>query len=100
MESKPQSKRSEGQIKYEKFLEVYRKAYPELKRITQYEKANEEWPKIKNDENLRNQRMAELSSKAQTSKANAFSNFMNLFVKQKAKNDENQPSTSARGTHK
>ena len=44
--------------------------------------------------------MAELSSKAQTSKANAFSNFMNLFVKQKAKNDENQPSTSARGTHK
>ena len=90
------SKRSEGTKRYETFLEAYREAHPNLKRITQYERANEEWPKLKNDENLRNQRMVELKAKAQSSKASGMTNLMSLFAKQKTKNTgDNQPSTSA-----
>ena len=90
------NKRSEGQQRYEKFLEAYREAHPNLKRITQYERANEEWPKLKNDENLRNQRLVELKAKAQSSKASGMTNLMSLFAKQKTKNTgDNQPSTSA-----
>ena len=63
------SRRTEGQKRYDKYLEVYRKAHPELKSITQYDCANEEWTNLnlKNDENMRNQRMAELNVKAQNS---------------------------------
>ena len=90
------SKRSEGQKRYDKFIEAYREAYPELKRITQFEQANEEWPKLKNDQNLRLQRLAELKAKAQTCKARGMNTFITLFAKQKVKNTvDNQPSTSA-----
>ena len=90
------SKRSEGQKRYDKFLEAYREAYPELKRITQYERANEEWPKLKNDQNLRIQRLTELRAKAQTCKASGMNTFITLFAKQKVKKPvDNQPSTSA-----
>ena len=90
------SKRSEGQKRYDKFLEAYREAYPDLKRITQFERANEEWPKLKNDQNLRIQRLAELKAKAQTSKASGMNTFLTLFAKQKVKKPvDNQPSTSA-----
>ena len=89
------SKRSEGQIRYDKFHEAYREAHPELKRITQKEQADEEWSKLKNDENLRNQRLVELKAKALRSKASAKTNFLALFAKQAKKNVESQPSTSA-----
>ena len=89
------SKRSEGQIRYDKFQEVYREAHPELKRITQKERADVEWPKLKNDENLRKQRLFELKAKALSSKASAKSNFLSLFAKQAKKPVEYQPSTSA-----
>ena len=95
MSEKGPSKRSEGQIRYDKFHEAYREAHPELKRITQKERADEEWTKLKNDENLRNQRLVELKAKAQSSKASAKSNFLALFAKQAKKTVENQPSTSA-----
>lgn len=95
-DDKIEAKRSEGQKRYEQFLEAYREAHPELKRVTQYDRANGEWPKLKNDENLRNQRMIELKIKAQNSKANAKANFMSLFAKQKAKKtDDIQASTSS-----
>ena len=93
-DEKEPSKRSEGQKIYQNFLDAYRKAHPNLKKITQYERANEEWSKIKNNENLRNQRMVELNAQAQSSKASAKTNFLALFSKAK-KPDKNKPSTSA-----
>ena len=88
-------KRSEGQKKYENFLEAYRAAYPELKTITQFNRANEEYPRLKDDENLLNQRLIELKINKQNSLSSAMSNFASMFAKQKAKADGSQASSSA-----
>ena len=89
-----QQKRREGQEKFNKFLELYRKAHPELKNSTQYDRANEEYPKLKNDENLMNERIAELKLKIQNSLSSSMSKFASMFAKQKAKADVIQPTTS------
>ena len=50
---------------------------------------------LKNDQNLRIQRLTELRAKAQTCKASGMNTFITLFAKQKVKKPvDNQPSTS------
>ena len=40
---------SSGQKRYEKFIESYRNAYPQLSKEQQFRKGQELWKKVKND---------------------------------------------------
>ena len=77
---------SSGQKRYEKFIESYRNAYPQLSKEQQFRKGQELWKKVKNDAEEYGKTLMELKAKAAGEKnknAKVWSNFISPPTKKK-----------------